>query len=233
MLTKTLKIPVADIHLEVVFKPSSRAKRASLRLDPYANIVTVTHPLHIPYDRAVRFLKDNQAWLEGALNRRGTYVQFQHGTTLPIFGQLKRVEFQRADKAGVSCQDDIITITGFDDIVVAGLLKDWLRKQVYEMLTQQSHAFASTLGQQIKGITLKEMKSRWGSCSHRGQLCYNWRLIFAPYEALIYVCAHEVAHMVEMNHSPAFWQIVQGLFPSYLQHRRWLKKNGSQLFLYG
>jgi predicted metal-dependent hydrolase len=82
-------------------------------------------------------------------------------------------------------------------------------------------------------ITVKDTKSRWGSCSHSGNLAYSWRLVLAPQSVAEYVCAHEVAHLMEMNHSPKFWKLVGTLCPDYANQRRWLKVNGKSLFIYG
>ena len=78
-------------------------------------------------------------------------------------------------------------------------------------------------------ITLRDTRSRWGSCSHEGALMYSWRLIMAPPAVLTYVAAHEVAHMLEMNHSDRFWAVVDQLYPGWEAQRRWLHTQGAAL----
>ncbi len=91
---------------------------------------------------------------------------------------------------------------------------------------------AARLGRGYRSLTLRDTRSRWGSCSAAGGLMFSWRLILAPPEILDYVAAHEVAHLAEMNHSPAFWRVVAGLCPDYARHRAWLRKHGQTLHAY-
>lgn len=79
------------------------------------------------------------------------------------------------------------------------------------------------------GITVRDQKTRWGSCSARGNLNFNWRLILAPEPVLDYVVIHELAHRKEMNHSKQFWDIVEAMMPDYRTQRQWLKEHGDQL----
>jgi predicted metal-dependent hydrolase len=79
---------------------------------------------------------------------------------------------------------------------------------------------------------MRDTRSRWGSCSSQGTLMYSWRLIMAPPEVLRYVAAHEVAHLAEMNHSPAFWQVVQTLYGAHHRERGWLREHGASLHKY-
>ena len=96
-----------------------------------------------------------------------------------------------------------------------------------------SHAYAAKLGVTIKRITVKDTKSRWGSCSAQGSLSYSWRIIMAPPYVLDYLAAHEVAHRNEMNHSARYWDLLRGICAETDAAEAWLKKNGSALHRYG
>lgn len=233
MRRSSYKIPIGKIELSVNFQTSMRAKRLSLKLDPYKDQAVVTTPFGVDETTAKKFLDRHIIWLEHKLIQRGQKISFHAGTTLPVLGIDMTISYEQKDQPRVTSEANKILVEGFDPVVVPGLVKDWLRKKVYEELSFHSQEYAGKLDQKIKSITLKEMKSRWGSCSHNGRLNYNWRLVFAPIETLKYVCAHEIAHLLEMNHSPAFWKIVEELYPSYELQRKWLKKYGSRLFLYG
>jgi predicted metal-dependent hydrolase len=111
---------------------------------------------------------------------------------------------------------------------VAGVLKALAR----DRLTEASDRHAAALGRRYTRLTLRDTRSRWGSCSSAGALMYSWRLILAPPEVLDYVAAHEVAHLAQMNHSPAFWAEVARLCPSYPTHRTWLRRSGDTLHRY-
>ncbi|MNL31958.1 hypothetical protein D3C87_1537770 [compost metagenome] len=108
-------------------------------------------------------------------------------------------------------------------------LYDWLKSEALADLEDQSELHARRLGVAVKAITLRSQSSRWGSCSSSGNINYNWRLILAPPHVLDYVAAHEVAHLVEMNHSAAFWATVERTLPDMARGRAWLKAHGRDL----
>ena len=96
-------------------------------------------------------------------------------------------------------------------------------------LAEATVGYATALGRPHGRITLRDPRGRWGSCSARGDVMYSWRLIMAPPVVLDYVAAHEVAHLAEMNHSPAFWAVVARLMPDFATPREWLRAHGSGL----
>jgi len=111
-------------------------------------------------------------------------------------------------------------------------LKAFLKLQARGRLQVACEFYAERLGRGFGKITLRDTRSRWGSCSANGDLMFSWRLIMAPPEVLDYVAAHEVAHLVEMNHSAAYWDVVRGIYPDYEAPRCWLKANGGLLHRY-
>ena len=92
---------------------------------------------------------------------------------------------------------------------------------------------AANLGVEIKSISMRSQSTRWGSCSSTGKLNFNWRLILAPPFVLDYVAAHEVAHLLEMNHSRDFWDVVERTLPAMERGREWLRVHGRELMVYG
>lgn len=105
------------------------------------------------------------------------------------------------------------------------------RHAAKEYITKRADYFADQLGVTYNTITIRDQKTRWGSCSSKGNLSFNWRLILAPPKVLDYVVVHELCHRREMNHSPRFWALVESVMPDYKQHRKWLKDNGDKLVL--
>ena len=99
-----------------------------------------------------------------------------------------------------------------------------------DIFTQKTAWYAQIIGVTYNRIAIREQKTRWGSCSSKGNLNFNWRLIFAPPEVLDYVVVHELAHRKEMNHSKAFYAIVESVLPDYRKWRRWLSENGDTLW---
>lgn len=104
-----------------------------------------------------------------------------------------------------------------------------LQKAAGEVFLQRSRYFAELLNVHFNRITIREQKTRWGSCSSKQNLNFNWKLILAPPEILDYVVVHELCHLKEMNHSPAFWHEVEQILPDYPQRKKWLKDNGWKL----
>jgi predicted metal-dependent hydrolase len=118
-----------------------------------------------------------------------------------------------------------------DPTRVSARLVALLKVLAQDRLLAASDRYAMALGRPHIGISLRDTKSRWGSCSPEGKLMYSWRLIFAPPAVLEYVAAHEVAHLAEMNHGPRFWSTLKRLMPDYEVPMRWLKRHGQDLHL--
>ncbi len=103
------------------------------------------------------------------------------------------------------------------------------REAAKEYIPKRVAYYAGLLGVDYNTITIRDQKTRWGSCSSKGNLSFSWRLILAPPKVLDYVVVHELCHRKEMNHSPRFWALVESIIPDYKTHRKWLKENGEKL----
>ena len=112
----------------------------------------------------------------------------------------------------------------------AGLEKRY-RQAAREYIPKRADYFAQRIGVSYERIRIAEQKTRWGSCSSRGTLSFNWKLMLAPPKVLDYVVVHELCHLIEMNHSPRFWNLVEEIIPDYKEYRKWLKDNGNTLQL--
>jgi predicted metal-dependent hydrolase len=133
-----------------------------------------------------------------------------------------------ADAAG----EPLICVAG-DVPHIDRRIADFLRREARRDLDGASRRFANELGVEIKRVAVRDQASRWGSCSTTGVLSFSWRLILAPDFVLSYLAAHEVAHLVEMNHSARFWRIVQKLCPDHARAKVWLDVHGADLHRYG
>ena len=105
-------------------------------------------------------------------------------------------------------------------------VRTYLREEIAELLPK----WEERTGLHCSGFQIRDMKTRWGSCSSKGNLNFNWRLILAPEEVLDYVVVHELAHRREMNHSKAFYSIVESVLPDYKQPKKWLRDKGQTLW---
>lgn len=112
---------------------------------------------------------------------------------------------------------------------IGARLQAFLKATARDALATSADNHAARLGRTYGRLTLRDTRGRWGSCTSRGDLMFSWRLIMAPDPVLDYVAAHEVAHLVQMNHSPEFWAVVERLYPDHAAARDWLRANGSAL----
>lgn len=110
-------------------------------------------------------------------------------------------------------------------------LIDWHRSHAERRLVEKTKRYAKILNVKPKTVSVTEFKSRWGSCSAKGDVGYNWKIIIAPHNIIDYVVAHELCHLIEHNHSPAYWKCVERVMPDYRESKEWLKMNGAQLLI--
>ncbi len=109
-------------------------------------------------------------------------------------------------------------------------LEKWYRKEALCLISEKAEEFAESLSVCFENIRIKDQKSRWGSCSSKGNLNFNWRIIMAPEPVCDYVIIHELCHLVFMDHSVNFWNLVESICPQYRQYKKWLKENGKKLY---
>lgn len=112
---------------------------------------------------------------------------------------------------------------------VDAAVEAWYRRQARALLDERSRALAGRLGAHVTAVTVRDPRSRWGSCSSRGRISYSWRLLLAPERVLDHVVAHEVCHLLRPDHSPAFWALVREVNPGTDAARRWLREHGPRL----
>ena len=103
------------------------------------------------------------------------------------------------------------------------------RKKAKLVFRERADYFASSMGLSFNRIAIREQRTRWGSCSSKKNLNFNWKLLLAPPQVLDYVVVHELCHLKQMNHSKAFWTEVEAVLPDYKERKRWLRENGAEL----
>ena len=216
--------------VEITLRRSARSRRFSLRISRLDGKVTVSLPLRARESEAMDFVRTQEPWLRQTLAGMPQRGQVGIGALLPVEGRMLLV--QPGVGRGLQVADDSLRVPG-DPARVGARLQAWLKVMARERLSEASDHYAGILGRQVTRITLRDTRSRWGSCSANGALMYSWRLIMAPPSVLRYVAAHEVAHLVEMNHSEAFWSVVEQIFPDWRRERRWLRRHGGALHGYG
>ncbi|MCG3266730.1 M48 family metallopeptidase [Yoonia sp. I 8.24] len=212
--------------IAVDLRRSAQARRLSLRVSRLDGRVTLTMPARTPDREAFAFLRAQEDWLRGHLAQLSPVVRAAVGGAMLLRGQ--EVPIRHADVPRLQIKQDAIWVPNGAKLNGAAL-QAALKVLARDALAAASDAYAAQLGVTYTRLTIRDTRSRWGSCSSAGALMYAWRLILAPPAVLDYVAAHEVAHLREMNHAPAFWAVVAGLCPDYEIHRVWLRENGDQL----
>jgi predicted metal-dependent hydrolase len=214
-----------DPPVVVALRRSRRATRFSLRVSRANGTVSLSLPLWAPEAEALAFLRDREGWVRRHLDAAPAPQLARIGAELPICGVPRAVVVGSGRAARFS--DGRIEVP--EGPRQGPRLKALLTALARERLSAAVARHAGTLGRVPGRLTLRDPRSRWGSCSSKGDLMFSWRLIMAPPAVLDYVAAHEVAHLVEMNHAPAFWRVCARLRPDYAEHRDWLKRNGAGL----
>lgn len=214
--------------IDILVKRNARARRLSLRVSRLDGRVSLSLPRHLPEREARQFVQEKESWIRDQLGRQPMQRSVAIGATLLFRGQ--EIPIEQGTGRGVKI-NETCRVGGNPDTAgprIAAVLKQMARQQ----LSAASDDYAARLGVSFGRLTLRDTRSRWGSCSSNGGLMYSWRLIMAPPEVLAYVAAHEVAHLVEMNHSAAYWAVVERIYPAYQAPRRWLRENGAELHRY-
>ncbi|MCG6885283.1 MAG: M48 family metallopeptidase [Silicimonas sp.] len=214
-----------DVSVSV--RRSSRARRISLRVSSLDGRVTLTLPHGTPERVGRAFAEEKARWLVGALAKLEPVRPVKLGSTLPVAGT-DRVVVAGAGRRARLTGTALEAPPGREGPAIEALLRHMARDSLAEATARHAAALGETPGR----LTLRDTRSRWGSCSSDGNLMFSWRLILAPPRVLDYVAAHEVAHLRHMDHSRAFWSTVEDLFPDHKPQRRWLKERGGALHRY-
>ena len=215
--------------IPLLLRRSARAKRISLRISQLDGRVTLTMPKRLAEGEALAFARSKEGWIRGHLEARGADVAVGYGVELPLEGQMRTVV--PGQGRGVRVDGPRLLVPGPAERVPARLAA-YLKQIARDRLAESCDTFATRLGKGYDRLTLRDTRSRWGSCTSDGGLMFSWRLILTPPEVLDYVAAHEVAHLAQMNHSPAFWGEVRRIYGAYDAPRRWLRTHGGDLHRY-
>jgi hypothetical protein len=201
----------------------------SLRVSRLDGRVTLSLPPRARESEAMAFLQAQEDWIRKALVNVVPSGTVSLGAEIPVEGQMVRLVPGKG-RSPMLIGDELL-VPG-DEARAGVRVAAYLKHQARDRLAQASDMYASRIGRRYRTLTLRDTRSRWGSCTAEAGLMYSWRLIMAPPLVLDYVAAHEVAHLAEMNHSSRFWAIVADLMPDYERHRRWLKTEGHALHSY-
>ncbi|WP_299838639.1 M48 family metallopeptidase [uncultured Jannaschia sp.] len=211
--------------ITVQLRRSARARRISLRVGRSDGRVTLTLPQGMSERQASAFVRDQAAWVRRAVAAVPARRVVRVGGSVPLLGR----DVPVVAGSGRAARHLGATIAVADDVQAGRRVQALLLSLARTHLAAAVDRHAETVGRPPAKLSLRDTRSRWGSCSSRGALMFSWRLVMAPPEVLDYVAAHEVAHLLHMDHSPRFWTAVERLVPDYAVHRAWLRTDGAAL----
>lgn len=232
-------IQIGDRSVSLRIHLSAQARRLILRHDLRDGCFRLTLPPGVSVAHALRFVEGQADWMSAQLGRAAIMTEFLPGAQIPIGGRAVILRYDASRRSLARLEEPgeggtpTLTVGAGDVAFFARRVSDFLKAEARQALVRAVRHHATALGVTVRGITLRDTRSRWGSCSSMGALNFSWRLIMAPPAVLDYVAAHEVAHLRHHDHSPAFWRVVEQLCPDWRQARDWLKAHGSELLTYG
>jgi predicted metal-dependent hydrolase len=238
--------PTEPAAFEVVFdreiylvrlRRHRQARRYTLRIHAATREVVLTMPPRGSLKEAKDFAHKHGGWIAARIGRLPEVAPFAPGVRVPLRGVSHRIVHRRGARGTVWRE---IAEDGEALLGVAGeaphidrRVGDFLKREARRDLETASRRFAGELNVFVKRVAVRDQSSRWGSCSTTGVLSFSWRLVLAPPFVLEYLAAHEVAHLVEMNHSRRFWRLVERLCPDGERAKAWLDVHGADLHRYG
>ena len=224
----------SPIPVTVTMRPN--AHRMVLRIDRRTGGASLTVPRGIGRVRAERFLEAYRGWLAERLKALPAQIAFIPDAIIPIRGEpyriVHRVPFRGETRLCRENDEHLLVVHG-DIAQVPARVGRFLRELARDDLARAVARRAQEFGVSVGRISVKDTRSRWGSCSARGDLAFSWRLILAPSFVLDYLAVHELAHRLEMNHSTRYWRHVQAICPEFELAEVWLKRHGPALHHYG
>ena len=201
-------------------------------------ILSVKAPKYITNKAINDFINKKQHWIDNQFNNFNTHKHmifpssFSTGTPLYFLGKRYTIDCQVHCKKSVFFNENTIVVTYPEKTTEEEkkiIITQWYKKLARDILTDRTLHYASKLNKPVNKITLKQQKTRWGSCSTLGNVNLNWLLIKTPLFVINYVTLHECCHLVHMNHSKAFWNLVENNMPTYKEAKYWLKTHGNAI----
>lgn len=211
---------------------NGRARKLTITVDHTQRQVRLVLPHRVDIEEGLAFCRKNGDWIVNRLAALPQPIPFAHGELLPLGGASYEICHLPEARRGVWLEEDRLCVSGHEDFLPRRVA-DFVRRFALETIQPMTREKAQRIDRPVRRVTLRESRTRWGSCSPQGDLSFCWRLIFAPIKVLDYVVAHEVAHLVHMNHSERFWKLCGRLTPEVATPRRWLVRHGHTLWRYG
>ena len=217
----------------MTLKVSSRARKLRLSVDPRTRTVLLTVPRRVSRRRALAWAGEHRQWIERALADIPASSPFAPGETVPLYGEPWLIDWEASRPRKIALDGGRLLCGGPLDGLERRILR-WLKAEALTVLTRETRDYAAKVDGRLTRVGIGDPVSRWGSCSGTGAIRYSWRLILAPEFVRRATVAHEVAHLVHLNHGPAFHALVAEIFGEDPRPARvWLKREGAALHRIG
>ena len=213
---------------------TDRKKSASIRL--LGDLVKVSVPMTLSDNRIRDLVIKRTSWIKSKLKEQSNRPisapsEYISGETVTYLGKNYRLKVLIGDQPSIKLRRGYVeaTVSKLDTDpknTIRSLLQNWYRSHAQKRLGEKTLRLAKVVGVNPSSVTVKNYKSRWGSCSSSGDVTYNWRIIISPHHIVDYIVVHELCHLLEHNHGPKYWKHVQRVVPNYKECREWLKVNG-------
>ncbi len=226
------QVLLGDSQVPVFLRESLRARRVSLRVDAPARKVILVKPKRMSRAKALEFATERADWISDRIAEFVDPVPFEPGASVPVLDVDHVIVHAPEARRGVWADEGYIHVSGQAEFVPRRV-RDWFKEQARDVITPVAYEYASRLDRSISRVSVRDQRSRWGSCTEDGTLSFSWRLIMAPEHVMQYVVAHEVAHLRELNHSKRFWCVVDELVSHRAESTAWLAAHGMNLHRYG
>jgi len=229
-------------RIEYLVTRKANRKRVAIFVDPHKR-VEVRAPVNLPEAEIKKFVLRQAAWIR---ERRAEVARlapasqdYRSGERILYRGEPVEIEVVTdSGELGVALEGKTLRVVidaGLPDDrrrgAVRTAIRQWLIDQALEMVKERLPVFAERLGVQPRKVTVKDLKSRWGSCSARGNISISFRIVMAPPPVVDYLIVHELCHMIHPNHSKDYWALVESILPEHREHRAWLKAHRLELEL--
>lgn len=235
--------PVSS-ELGFEFTIARSPRRRSISIEIRKAQVVVRAPMGAPQSLLMSFLQQKSAWVRAKIAEQQYTLAIQpeprsyvHGSQIPFMDETLTVVLGRGPRAAIARIDQQLHLIlsprsrASDDTQIRQLLSRWFQQQALSILTRKTTELTRAMGSVCTQVSIKATRSKWGHCTSRGAIQYNWQILLAPEAIVDYLVAHEVSHLRHHNHSADFWALVASVCPTFKADRAWLKAEGAHLSL--
>ncbi len=232
-IESTRQVKFSNKEISFTLRRSPKARNIKISVSGKSGLL-VTIPMRASEERALQFLEQNKNWVEKQLNRQAqkpTYnFNFLSGTAKYLGEDCQiDVDIGLRDYAALANGRVILQLRQREEKNAKRALTRFYKRQARKIFEERTVIHAAALNVATQRIAIRGQTTKWGSCSHRGNLNFNWKLVMAPLHVIDYLIIHELSHLKHFNHGEQFWQTVEQFCPGYNLCEEWLEKNSALL----